>query len=160
MIVLIDEEAPEDAASRWREGVLEDAGASSSFASVFNLETKVRQSSSAKVAAVRQEWSPAASQVFHIFLLLVLSCCWSCHAAVVCLLALAICEALCNQTVPCQVFHCCHDPAVMTAVMSGSTCACQLLSADLIHANALSVYGLLLLPQPGISVSSSAHVCL
>ncbi|KAL0024335.1 hypothetical protein WJX79_010875 [Trebouxia sp. C0005] len=57
-----DEEAPEDAASRWREGVLEDAGASSSFASVFNLDTKVRQSSSATVAAVRQDWSPAASQ--------------------------------------------------------------------------------------------------
>ena len=78
--VLIDEEAPEDAASRWREGVLEDAGASSSFASVFNLDTKVRQSSSATVAAVRQDWSPAASQVFHIFLLLVLSCCCSVFA--------------------------------------------------------------------------------
>ncbi|KAL0052243.1 hypothetical protein WJX82_010539 [Trebouxia sp. C0006] len=60
--VTSDEEAPEDAASRWREGVLEDAGASSSFASVFNLDTKARQSSSATVAAVRQEWSPAASQ--------------------------------------------------------------------------------------------------
>ena len=72
--VLIDEEAPEDAASRWREGVLEDAGASSSFASVFNLDTKARQSSSATVAAVRQEWSPAASQVHYICLLLVLSC--------------------------------------------------------------------------------------
>ncbi len=73
--VLIDEEAPEDAASRWREGVLEDAGASSSFASVFKLETKVRQSSLATVAAVRQDWSPAASQVCNICLLLVLSCC-------------------------------------------------------------------------------------
>lgn len=58
-----EEEAAEDAASRWREGVLEDAGASSSFASVFNLDTKVRQSS-ATLAAVRQHWSPAASQVF------------------------------------------------------------------------------------------------
>lgn len=57
-----EEEAAEDAASRWREGVLEDAGASSSFASVFNLDTKVRQSS-ATLAAVRQHWSPAASQV-------------------------------------------------------------------------------------------------
>ena len=44
--------------------MLEDAGASSSFASVFNIDTKVRQSSSATVAAVRQHWSPAASQVF------------------------------------------------------------------------------------------------
>jgi len=122
--VFIDEEAPEDAASRWREGVLEDAGASSSFASVFNIETKVRQSSAATVAAVRQEWSPAASQVFHISLLLELSCCWG---------VLAICEASCNQTVPCQVFRCCHDPAVTTAVLSVNSCACQLLSADLIY---------------------------
>ena len=73
--VFIDEEAPEDAASRWREGVLEDAGASSSFASVFNLDTKVRQSSSATVAAVRRDWSPAASQVSTSV------CCWSCRAA-------------------------------------------------------------------------------
>ena len=43
--------------------MLDDAGASSSFASVFNLDTKVRQSS-ATLAAVRQHWSPAASQVF------------------------------------------------------------------------------------------------
>ena len=58
-----DGEAPEEAASRWREGVLEDAGASSSFAGVFNLDTRSRQISAPPIATVRQRWSPAAAQV-------------------------------------------------------------------------------------------------
>ena len=56
-------ESAEDAASRWREGVLEDAGASSAFASVFNLDTKVHESRASAVATARQNWTPAASQV-------------------------------------------------------------------------------------------------
>ena len=68
MCWLTDEgEAPEEAASRWREGVLEDAGASSSFAGVFKLDTCARQISAPPIAAVRQQWSPAAAQVaFHL----------------------------------------------------------------------------------------------
>ena len=64
---LVDQgEAPEEAASRWREGVLEDAGASSSFAGVFNLAARSRYVSAPPVAAVRQRWSPAAAQVIHL----------------------------------------------------------------------------------------------
>lgn len=59
-------EAPEDAASRWREGVLEDAGVSSSFAGVFNLDTRPRQISAPPIAAARQRWSPAAAQVLSV----------------------------------------------------------------------------------------------
>lgn len=63
---LVDQgEAPEEAASRWREGVLEDAGASSSFAGVFNLGARSRYVSAPPVATVRQIWSPAAAQVIH-----------------------------------------------------------------------------------------------
>ena len=58
-----EEEQAEDAASRWREGVLEDGGASSSFASAFNLASSSRQSSAPSVATGRKRWSPAASQV-------------------------------------------------------------------------------------------------
>lgn len=61
----VEGEAPEEAASRWREGVLEDAGASSSFADVFNLSKRSRYISAPPVAPVRQTWSPAAAQVLH-----------------------------------------------------------------------------------------------
>ena len=60
-----EEEAPEEAASRWREGVLEDAGTSSSFAGAFNLDTRSRQISALPIATVRQRWSPAAAQVLN-----------------------------------------------------------------------------------------------
>lgn len=56
------EEQPEDAASRWREGVLEDAGASSAFAGAFNIATPKQQQALPHLP-VRTAWSPAAAQV-------------------------------------------------------------------------------------------------
>ena len=56
-----DDEQPEDSASRWREGVLQDAGASAAFASAFSIPTVNQQLK--PEYDVRDEWTPAAAQV-------------------------------------------------------------------------------------------------
>lgn len=127
-------EAPEEAASRWREGVLEDAGASSSFAGVFNLGARSRYMSAPPVATVRQIWSPAAAQVIPQSVCLRLVC----HSLyLVLLLNLTLRLAGQKILILTAVFpECLHPQQVSLCCLATSACAmsyyCNVISGPML----------------------------